>query len=121
MLNIDLDFSAVDGFLNYYETPYIIWGNNAAKDISYNNLVGNGSVISPNLLMTEIFQQFGWNGNEYMQYLSDFKQYIDVNNKVYFKEEGNYTPTLSPENQKKYEKFLNVEYYYSHNFKKVDN
>lgn len=118
MLGIDLDFASEEGFLNYYETPYIIWGNNAAKEVLDDDLVGVGNDISPNFLMAEIFGYLGWEGNEYMQYISDYKQMIDVNNKVNFKEEGIYRPTLSPENQKRYEDYLNVEYYYSRNFKK---
>lgn len=51
-------------------------------------------------LMPEIFQYFQWEGNEYMQFLTEFKASVDVINKVYFKENGKYTPELSPEAQK---------------------
>ena len=120
MLDIDIDFASVDGLLNYYETPYLIWGNESAKDTIGKDLVGEASNISPNFLMAELFGQLGWKGNEYMQYVQEVKSYIDVNHEVYFKENGEYTLTLSEENEKRYKDFLNVEFYNSHNVHKVD-
>lgn len=120
MLGIDLDLGNEEGFKNYYETPYIIWGNNSAKEIAGNEFTGVGRDISPNLLMSELFETMGWEGNEYMQFLNDYKAHIDVNNKVYFKEDGIYTTVLSLENQERYKDFLNVEYYFSHNFKEMN-
>jgi len=117
MLGIDLDLSGVEGFKNYYEIPYIIWGNESAREAIKNDLIGVGRDISPNFLMPEIFNILGWGGNEYMQYLRDYMTHIDVNNKIYFKENGVYTKVLSTENQERYKNFLNVEYYVSHNFK----
>ncbi len=117
MMDIDLDFSNVEGFLNYYETPYIIWGNDAAKTKFNKSFVKKGNDISPNFLMAELFEYLGWGGNEYMQYIMDVKKYFDVNHEVYFKENGEYTEELSPASKKIYEDFINVEYYYSHNFK----
>lgn len=116
MMGINLEPSSEEGFLNYYETPYIIWGNDAAKEALNRDFTEDGKNISPSFLMSEIFEYFGWEGNEYMQFITDFKANIDVINRVYFKENGNYTPKLSPEAQKQYEDFRNVEYYYSRNF-----
>ena len=120
MMDIDIDFSNVDGLLNYYETPYLIWGNDSAKDTIGNELVGEANNISPNFLMAELFSQLGWKGNEYMQYVQELKSHIDVNHEVYFKENGEYTSTLSDENEKRYKDFLNVEFYNSHNVHKID-
>lgn len=118
MMGINLDLSTVEGFKNYFETPYIIWGNDAAKKAINKDFVGKGNDISPNFLMSELFQYLGWEGNEYMQYLMNIKNQFDVMNKVNFKENGEYTSILSRENQQLYKDFLNVEYYQSHNFKK---
>lgn len=117
MMDIDTDFSREEGFLNYYKTPFVIWGNDAAKDVLQKDLVGEVEDISPNFLMAELFNQMGLEGNQYMQYIQELKTYYDVNHKVYFKEEGEYTMELSEENKKRYEEFLNVEFYHSHNFK----
>lgn len=118
MMDINFDFSDENGFLNYYQTPFVIWGNEAAKEAVNNEFVGDEGSISPNFLMAELFEQLGWEGNEYMQYVQETKTHYDVNHNVYYKEDGVYTPVLSEENQKIYEDFLNVEYYNSHNFKK---
>lgn len=117
MMDINTDFSREEGFLNYYKTPFVIWGNDAAKDVLQKDLVGEVEDISPNFLMAELFNQMGLEGNQYMQYIQELKTYYDVNHKVYFKEEGEYTMELSEENKKRYEEFLNVEFYHSHNFK----
>lgn len=118
MMDINIDFSTVDGFSNYYKTPFIIWGNDAAKTILDKDLIGQVDDISPNFLMPELFEALGWEGNEYLQYIQELKNHYSVNHIVYFKENGEYTPEMSDVNKKRYEEFLNVEYYYSHNFRK---
>ncbi len=118
MMDIGIDFSTKEGFLNYYKTPFLIWGNDAAKSTLEKDLVGEVDDISPNFLMAELFKAIGWEGNEYMQYTQELKNYYDVNHLVYFKENGEYTSELSAENKTRYEEFMNVEYYYSHNFRK---
>ena len=44
MLGIDLDVSTLEGFYNYYATPYIMYANDAAKQITGNQFVGEGDV-----------------------------------------------------------------------------
>jgi phosphoglycerol transferase MdoB-like AlkP superfamily enzyme len=116
MLGIDIDMSTPQGMVNYYEAPYIIWGNDSAKDVFGDVFKGEGNTISPNFLMPELFNLMGLKGNEYMQYINDLKQSIDVLNKVYYKENGEYTNKLSKENEELLKQFINVEFYYSHNF-----
>ena len=43
MLGIDLDVSTLEGFYNYYATPYIMYANDAAKQITGNQFVGEGA------------------------------------------------------------------------------
>lgn len=116
MLDINMDLSTIDGFLNYYQTPYVIWGNSSVEAKIGNEFKGKKEDISPNFLMPEVFEQLGLKGNEYMQYLTDLKKDIDVDHELYFKENGKYTQTLKPENKKKFEDFINLEYYYNKNF-----
>lgn len=118
MMDINIDFSTVEGFSNYYKTPFIIWGNDAAKTVLKSDLIGELEDISPNFLMAELFNSLGWEGNEYMQYIKGLKNHYDVNHIVYFKENGEYKSDMSASNKKRYEDFMNVEYYYSHNFRK---
>lgn len=115
MLGIEDDLSKIEGAVNYYETPYIFWGNEAAKDALDVEFEGEGSTVSPNFLMTELFEYIGWKGNEFMQYSSDMKEEVDVLNNVIFKEDGEYTKELSSESKKRLSEFEHVEYYYSRN------
>ena len=59
MLGIDLDVSTLEGFYNYYATPYIMYANDAAKQITGNQFVGEGADLAPNYLMNELFEKLG--------------------------------------------------------------
>lgn len=117
MLGIDINLGDVEGFKNYYQTPYLIWGNSEAKRVVNNDLVGESQTISPNLLMPELFNHLGWEGNEYMQYITNMKKNFNVNHDLYFKEDETFTTELSKKNQQIWQEFKNVEYYYSNNFR----
>ncbi|MBM7709074.1 LTA synthase family protein [Enterococcus lemanii] len=113
MLGIDLDVSEVTGFKNYYTTPYVIWGNAAATEVTRNGFIAEGQDLSPNHLMTEVFEQIGWAGNEFMQYLKGLKEEIPVNHTVFFEEQGVYIQSeeIAPASVSKWEEYLNIEYY----------
>lgn len=117
MLGINIDLSTIDGFINYYETPYIFWANERAKEVLNRDFKEEGNTISPNFLMAELFQYLGWKGNEYMDYITDVKEYFDVNHNMYFKEDGQFTRELSERSLAIWEEFRYVEYYYSRNFR----
>ena len=118
MLNIDMDLATSDGFKNYYETPYIIWANEKAKEVTSKDFKGEGPSLSPNNLMAEVFENIGWEGNEYMQYIKDFKREIPVNHNLYFNEDGEYVPSsdLSAHGEELWDDFVKVEYYMKKNF-----
>lgn len=118
MLDINLDLSDIQGFKNYYQTPYLIWANDAAKKTFNKEFAGEGNTISPNFLMAELFEYLGWQGNEYMQYISNVKEKFDVNHEIFFKENGEYKVKSEIENKEAWSNFLNVQHYYSLNFKK---
>lgn len=118
MLDINMDLETEDGFKNYYETPYIIWGNDAAKKTLDRDFVGEGKTISPNHLMPELFDYIGWEGNEYMQYAIDTKKILPVNHQLYFKENDQLisADNISLEAKDLWRKFTHVEYYTKTNF-----
>ena len=68
--------------------------------------------------MSELFDYLDWEGNEYMQYITNMKAKFDVNHKLYFKENGEFTRELAEKNKNKWQEFKNLEYYYSNHFKK---
>lgn len=118
MLNINMDLGNIEGFKNYYQTPYLIWGNDQAKQALNRDFIGEGSTVSPNHLMTELFDYIGWEGNEYMQYLSKLKKEIPVNHSVYFKENGKFMPSaeIGDHTSALWKEFKNIEYYTKSNF-----
>ena len=113
MMDINMDMGTVEGFENYYETPYIIWANEKAKRVLGKDFKGEGPVISPNHLMGELFQYIGWEGNEYMQYTNNLKEQLPVNHEAYFKTGGKYIPSnrLPEEIEEKWIDFRHVEHY----------
>ena len=66
-LGLDFDVSTVQGFYDYYSTPYLIWANSAARETLGSDFVGDGGDFSPCFLMTELFDQCGWEGPAFLQ------------------------------------------------------
>lgn len=110
---IDLSMDSVDGFLNYYETPYIIHANDSAKDVFNKSFVGEGNTISPMFLMNELFDYCGLGGNEYLQYMSNLKQEVDVINPYYNKENGEFVLVDDSNYKNKILEYSWVNYYES--------
>ena len=117
MLDINLDLEEVEGFKNYYQTPYLIWGNDAAKELLDKDFQGQQRTVSPNILMSDLFDYIGWEGNEYIQYIGDMKDKFTVNHRLFFKENGEFTEDMSEENMELWQEFLNLEHYHSYNFR----
>ena len=64
-LGIDIFSETDDSFYTYYETEYMIWGNQAARDVLGTDLTGTGPTVSPCFLMNVLFDQCGWEGSSY--------------------------------------------------------
>lgn len=117
-LNIDLDLGTEEGFYNYYNTPYIISGNDKAKEILGNDLDGEGPTIGPYFLMNEFFDLAGYGGNEFMKFSNKLKADVDVVHTTdRYKESDVLTTELSSESKQKLNEFLQVQYYWMKNFK----
>ncbi len=117
-LGINLDLSTIDGFLNYYQTPYIIHANNSAKEVFNKSFVGTGDTISPMFLMNILFNYCELSGNEYLQYMENMRETIDVINDNYYKINDDF---ISPEEiskdiKDKIEEYKFINYYYVKNF-----
>ena len=81
-LGINVSGETPDGCYNIYSTPYLIWVNEAARELLQKEVKGEGPVISPCYLMNEIFDICGWKGNTWMQYQSMVRQTIPVLHKL---------------------------------------
>ena len=64
-LGIDITSQDDASFYNYYATDYLIWANDAAKEVLGSDFVGTGPDISPCFLMNVLFGQCGWEGPGY--------------------------------------------------------
>jgi len=117
-LGINIDRNTVDGFSNYYSTPYLIWANDAAKAMLGSDFTGVGGSFSPSFLMGEVFSQCSWEGEGYMQALRELQTQIDVINAPMgiFREKGELTGTLSPEAEAALHRLQMMEIYRRSNF-----
>ena len=66
-LGIDIFEETEESFYNHYNTEYLIWANNAAKEVLGNDFVGQGPTISPCYLMNVLFEQCGWEGPAFLK------------------------------------------------------
>ncbi len=116
-LGVNFDFGTDEGFCNYYETPYIIYANDAAKRALGNNFVGKGLDLSPCFLMNYFFDIAGWGGNEYMKLSADM---LKVSPLVHmyglFIQDGRLTYDLSGEGKAVYDRYMRGQYYWENTF-----
>ena len=110
MFNINCDMATSEGLYNVYSTPYVIWANDKAKEVTGNSFVGEGPTIEPAFLMNFLFRQLGYEADEYNQFLTDFTQDITVIKPNLTLYKGEFKPTADPEVQERLKDFYNVEY-----------
>lgn len=116
-LGINLDLSTIDGFLNYYETPYVIHANNSAKLMFDKNFVGKSDDISAIFLMNELFDYLDLKGNSYMQYMNELKNRVSVISDYFYKENNNYILKEDSIYKDLVDEYYSMNYYYSNYYK----
>ena len=101
-----------EGCWNLYTTPYLIWANDAAKELLEFDFTGEGRTISPAFLMAELFDCCGWKGPQWMQYQRTVRDKLPVMHRAsMYMENGVLTKTLSEDKREIYQNFLIAEYY----------
>lgn len=117
-LGINIDMSTEEGIYNYYSTPYIIWANDAAKQVLGNSFTGEGGTVSPGFLMGVLFDLCSWEGEGYMQALRALQTQIDIINTPtgLFRENGVLTTKLSPAGEEAFQRLRMIELYRLNNF-----
>lgn len=116
-VGINLDVSTEEGFYNYYNTLYVIWGNDSAKKVLNSDLKGDGPTIGPYFLMNEFFELAGYEGNEFMKFSNELKEVMNVVHTTgRYKESNILTSEPSPESEQKLNEFLQVQYYWKKGF-----
>ena len=61
-MGLTFDLGTLQGFYDYYATPYLIWANSAAKEVLDSDFTGEGGDFSPCFLMPKVFDLCGWTG-----------------------------------------------------------
>jgi len=117
-LGINLSYSDAQSFYNYFETPYIIWANDAAKAALGNDFVGKGDDISPCFLMMKLFDLAGWEGDAYMNALrAAFERtHVASSTGIYFLD-GEATSYIEGEPLEKLDTVRALQYYRMHDYK----
>ena len=80
----------IETMRNTYTVRYLLWVNDAARELLGDDLVGEGPVTSPGFLMDIVFEQLGWRGSPFMQLEREVRQHIQAItiNGFYITEEG---------------------------------
>ena len=110
-LGLTFDLSTLQGFYDYYATPYLIWANSAAEETLGRSFVGEGGDFSPCFLMTELFDLCGWEGPGFMQLSRQLREITPlVHTQGLYLVDGALTAQLSEEDQAFVSAFLSAQY-----------
>ncbi len=117
-LGIDLSQNTPESFYNYWSTRYLIWANDAAKEVLGTDLVGEGPDISPCFLMNVLFEQLGWTGDAYMQAMDQCRDVLPVihNYGACLTADGQLVRELSDAQAELVQNFEYLAYYRTHHF-----
>ena len=116
-LGIELSLSSSESFYNFYETPYLIWANDAAREVLDSDFSGDGGDISPAFLMMKLFDLAGWQGDGYMQALRALHEKVPVvNDAGIYLINGKTTGYIDGENLERLKTVENLQYYRMHDF-----
>ena len=77
-LGIDLRYWDAASELEYCRTPWLIWANDAARQVLGDSFGGEGGEFSPCYLMLRLFDACGWTGDAYMQALRAAYPEVDM-------------------------------------------
>jgi phosphoglycerol transferase MdoB-like AlkP superfamily enzyme len=118
-LGIDFDFNDERGFTNYYGVPYIVFANDAAKRALGDEFTGRGENFSPCFLLGEIFARARLGGNEFMKASNEVRAITPViHTSGVYSIGGQLTKTPPEESMAGIERFMRLQFYWRHNFKR---
>ena len=111
-LGISNDMETEQELKNYLGTPYLIWANNAAKEIAGDRFTGSAPTISPCYLMVQLFDRLSWKGSAFMQFTREAMQHLPVvcTRGVYV-EDGVFTRSVSEQGQTLLNRYADLQYY----------
>ncbi len=111
-LGVNMDASTEEGFTNMFTTEYLIWANDAAKELLGRDFTGEGPTVSPCFLMSELFDELGWEGSAFLQFSREIRSSLPVIcGSGYYIEDGVFTPRLSEKGRETLRLFDCVNFY----------
>ena len=117
---MNMNIASEQGFIDYYSTEYLIWANDAAKQLLGIDLAGKeGPMISPCYLMNVLFDALGWDcGSSYLNAMDDFMEIFPVvSSKGRISIDGSLEQMIPSEYVGDYSNFLYLDYYRKHESK----
>lgn len=111
-MGINMDVSTLDGFYNYYATPYVIYANQAARDLLGNDFAGDGGDFSPCFLMARVFDECGWEGPGLMQLQREMREVSPLmSSNGWRMQNGQLTMELDGTAEDENDRYLRAQYY----------
>lgn len=111
-MGINMDVSTLDGFYNYYATPYVIYANQAARDLLGNDFAEPGGDFSPCFLMAKVFDECGWEGPGLMQLQREMREFSPLmSSNGWRMQNGQLTMELEGAAEDENERYLRAQYY----------
>lgn len=111
-MGINMDVSTLDGFYNYYATPYVIYANQAARDLLGNDFAEPGGDFSPCFLMAKVFDECGWEGPGLMQLQREMREVSPLmSSNGWRMQNGQLTMELEGAAEDENDRYLRAQYY----------
>ena len=111
-MGINMDVSTLDGFYNYYATPYVIYANQAARDLLGNDFAEPGGDFSPCFLMAKVFDECGWEGPGFMQLQREMREVSPLmSSNGWRMQNGQLTMELDGAAEEENDRYLRAQYY----------
>ena len=115
-MGLTFDLGTLQGFYDYYATPYLIWANSAAKEVLDSDFTGEGGDFSPCFLMPKVFDLCGWTGPGFMQLARQVREITPlVHERGLYLSDGQITDALPQGQQDFVDRFLWAEYWRENN------
>ena len=115
-MGLTFDLGTLQGFSDYYATPYLIWANSAAKEVLDSDFTGSGGDFSPSFLMPKVFDLCGWTGPGFMQLARQVREITPlVHERGLYLSGGQITDVLPQGQQDFVDRFLWAEYWRENN------
>lgn len=116
-MGMDISGDTEESFLRHYTTEYLIWANDAAKEVLGRDFVGEGPAISPCYLMNVAFDLMGWEGPAFMQAMDDMREVFPVVTiHGCYIVDGEFTDAIPAERRELFDQFLYLQYYWTNDF-----